>query len=89
MIRKELECLRKEREELRNAITDLQCRSMKNNLIFSGLAENNNENTEQVLSGFICQEPGIDFTIEFGNVHRFGKHYDKKIPTYCGSISIL
>ena len=21
---------------------------------------------------------GIDFTIEFGNVHRFGKHYDNQ-----------
>ena len=78
VVRKELEHLRKEREELKNAITDLQCRSMKNNLIFSGLAENNNENTEEVLRGFICNELGIDFTIEFGNVHRFGKHYDKK-----------
>ena len=47
-IRRDIELLRKEREELRAAVTDLQCRSMKNNLIFSGLAENMYENTERV-----------------------------------------
>ena len=37
----------------------------------TGLKADNNENTEEVLRGFICNELGIDFTIEFGNVHRF------------------
>ena len=75
-IRTELETLRKEREELKAAITDLQCRSMKNNLIFTGLAESSNENTEHVLRDFILQELGVECDIEFGNVHRFGKRRD-------------
>ena len=34
---------RKELDDLRNDITDLRCRSMKNNLIFTGLGYNRNE----------------------------------------------
>ena len=49
---------------------------MKNNLIFTGLAESSNENTEHVLRYFILQEPGVEWDIEFGNVHRFGKRRD-------------
>ena len=72
-IRDEIESLRKDREELKAAITDLQCRSMKYNLIFSGLVENNNENTEGVLRDFIYNELQINREMEFCNVHRFGR----------------
>ena len=75
-IRTELETLRKKREELKAAITNLQCRSMKNNFIFRGLAESSNKNTEHVLRYFILQDLGIECDIEFGNVHRFGKRRD-------------
>ena len=57
-IRDETESLRKDREELKAAMTDLQCRSMKYNLIVSGLVENSNENTEGVLRDFIYNEAG-------------------------------
>jgi hypothetical protein len=36
-------------EELRDDITDLRCRSMKSNLIFTGLTYNRNENCEEKL----------------------------------------
>ncbi|KAL5007073.1 hypothetical protein ScPMuIL_015879 [Solemya velum] len=65
--------LQKDRDELKAAVTDLQCRSMKNNLIFLGLKENNSENTEQLLRDFLYHELEIDQRIEFGNVHRFGR----------------
>ncbi|XP_033762520.1 uncharacterized protein LOC117344028 [Pecten maximus] len=51
---------------------------MKNNLVFSGLAENPSENTELLLREFIQIELGIDHHIEFGNVHRFGRVVDGK-----------
>ena len=69
----EIESLRKDREVLKAAITDLQCRSMKYNLIFSGLVENSNENTEGVLRDFIYNELQIDREMEFCNVYRFGR----------------
>ena len=73
-----IKSLRRERNELKLAIIDLQCRSMKNNLIFTGLAENGNENAEDVLRDFIYEELGIDHNIHFGNVHRFGKRWHGK-----------
>lgn len=73
MLETELGQLQQQREELHDAIEDLQCRSMKNNLVFTGLKEHRNENTEEKLREFIQCELGIDKVIEFGNVHRFQK----------------
>jgi DNA repair ATPase RecN len=55
---------------LQNSILDLQCRSMKKNLIFTGLYEVRDENTEELLRHFLYKEIVIDFRIDFGNVHR-------------------
>lgn len=46
---------------------------MKNNLIFSGLGFQQNENCEEKLRRFMHNELGIEFHVELGNVHRFGK----------------
>ena len=52
----------------------LQWRSMKMNLIFTGLeGESTQENTESKLRDFLYFELGIDDNIQFGNVHRFGR----------------
>lgn len=59
--------------DLHESVLDLQARSMRNNLIFSGLHEVREENTEILLRDFLEKEIGIDYRIEFGNVHRFGK----------------
>jgi len=61
-------------ESLKSTVLDLQCRSRKNNLIFTGLHEVNNEHTEDLLRDFLYSELGIDYKIEFGNAHRFGRN---------------
>ncbi|XP_071138847.1 synaptonemal complex protein 1-like [Mytilus edulis] len=60
-------------QTLQNTVLDLQCRSMKNNLIFKNLEEQHTEDVEQNLRTFIYEQLGIEHDIEFGNVHRFGK----------------
>lgn len=60
-------------QKLKSTILDLQCRSMKNNLIFTGLGYTRNEDCEVKLRSFIYEELHIEHHIEFGNVHRFGK----------------
>lgn len=64
---------------LQESVEDLQCRSMKNNLIFTNLNEHREEDTERKLRLFLQEQLGIDYHIEFGNVHRFGKHAYGKI----------
>ena len=59
--------------ELKSNVLDLQCRSIKNNLVFTGLYQSQFENCENNLRGFIRQELEIDRYIEFGNIHRFGR----------------
>jgi hypothetical protein len=68
----ELKEFRQERDEMRETIIDLRCRSMKNNLIFTGLTESQHENTEATLREFLRCELGNEYHIEFGNVHHFG-----------------
>lgn len=65
---------------LRECVLDLQCRSMKNNLIFTGLARDRNEDTEELLRYFLHEELGIDYRIEFGNVHRFNTRKKRHRP---------
>ena len=71
--------LRREKRELEERVTELKWRSMKNNLIFHGLeGESRQEDVQSKLRSFIRQELGIDRFIEFGNVHRFGRHTRNK-----------
>lgn len=60
-------------KQIEHSLLDLRCRSMKNNLIFSGLGFQQNENCEEKLRRFMHNELGIEFHVELGNVHRFGK----------------
>ena len=59
--------------DLKSKVLDLQCRSMKNNLVFTCLYQSQSENCENKLRGFIRQELEIDHYIEFGNIHGFGR----------------
>ena len=43
---------------------------MKNNLIFTALNRVQNEDTKDLLRGFLHHELEINYRIEFGNVHR-------------------
>ena len=65
--------MKAQNQHLQDTILDLQCRSMKNNLIFTGLGgDNRDENVEAKLRSFIYKELMIDNVIHFGSVHRFG-----------------
>ena len=73
----EIEKLTEKNEELSEQILDLRCRSMKYNLIFTGICEEKHENTEKVLRNFLAEQLEIEFNIEFTSVHRFGKQNRK------------
>ncbi|VDI59818.1 Hypothetical predicted protein [Mytilus galloprovincialis] len=60
-------------KQMQDTITDLKCRSMKNNLIFSGLDFQQNEICDAKIQNFLEAELGINYRVSFGNVHRFGK----------------
>ena len=63
---------------LREDVLDLKCRSMKNNLIFTGLYRIRDEDTEELLRSFLYKELGIQYDIQFGNVHRFKTRGDNR-----------
>ena len=46
--------------KLQESVTDLQCRFMKNNLIFTDLAEQPTEDVERKLRAFIQEQLGIE-----------------------------
>ena len=59
------------------SITDLQCRSMRDNLLFTGideptLVEGETEDTEKTLYSFLATEMNIHEKIAFHRVHRMG-----------------
>ncbi|XP_069122222.1 uncharacterized protein [Argopecten irradians] len=72
VLQKSLDTLQAKNDVLVNSVTELKWRSMKNNLVFSGLREEDGEDTEAVLREFLSVELGIS-RVELGNVHRFGK----------------
>ncbi|KAK3094207.1 hypothetical protein FSP39_025461 [Pinctada imbricata] len=59
-------------QKLQENVLDLKCRSMKYNLVFSGLEYQRDENVKVKLREFIKTELGLDQHIDFVNVHRFG-----------------
>jgi len=72
--------MEKAKVKIHEQILDMQCRSMKNNLIFTGLMENRGEDCEDKLRSFIYNELNIEKFIEFGNIHRFGKRHEDGRP---------
>lgn len=60
-------------EELQSSIIDLKSRSMRDNLIFSGIPETPNEDCEAVFHHFLENKLKIDEFISFERVHRMGK----------------
>ena len=49
----ELRTVREECEKLRMSVTDLKARSMRDNLVFAWIIEDNRENTEAILQEFL------------------------------------
>ncbi|XP_062618873.1 uncharacterized protein LOC134280478 [Saccostrea cucullata] len=60
-------------DNLRESMIDLKARSMRDNLMFSGIWEEKNEDTEAVLQEFIYRKFKPGYEISFERVHRMGK----------------
>ncbi|VDI69937.1 Hypothetical predicted protein [Mytilus galloprovincialis] len=73
----------RENNDMKTKLTDIQCRAMKYNLIFTGLSEHRDENIEDKLRRFLYHEMKIDQRIEFSNVHRFGRRSENENSSYC------
>ena len=72
-IAEELEKMKETDEKMLNSMTDLKVRSMRDNLIFTGIPEQKGEDTEELLQDFIQRKYKLDYTISFERVHRIGK----------------
>lgn len=72
-ILKELSLVKSEFENLNERHLDLQTRSMRDNLIFEGIIETQEENTEEVLRDFLKSVMNITEEPQFQRVHRMGK----------------
>ena len=75
--------LQKQQKLEADKLVDLQWRTMRENLIFSGIKEpklprGEYENVEQSLRNFLRDEMDIDKDIQFDRIHRLGKFdYDQ------------
>lgn len=60
-------------ESLENDMTDLKCRSMRDNILVHGIAEKDTDNPEKEMTDFLSKLPGINKTdLKFERVHRIG-----------------
>ncbi|XP_048759528.2 uncharacterized protein LOC125669122 [Ostrea edulis] len=69
----ELRTVREENDKLQNSVIDLKARSMRDNLVFSGIPEDKSEDTEEVLQEFLQRKCKLDYEIQFERVHRMGR----------------
>ena len=75
----EIRRLRDDNTMMKDRLTDLQWRSMRENLIFTGIEEprlqpNEFENTENTLQTFLESDMKFTENIEFERVHRLGRY---------------
>ncbi|CAG2220019.1 unnamed protein product [Mytilus edulis] len=57
---------------------DLQCESLKQNLVFYGVVDQPGENTDSLLKGFIRSEINIKSEIKFVNVRRINSKFNPR-----------
>ncbi|XP_041376613.1 uncharacterized protein LOC121389063 [Gigantopelta aegis] len=69
----EVNSLRGDCNELHDCVLDLQTRSMRDNLIFNGIEEKDDEETEEILQTFLKDKMKIESSINFDRVHRLGR----------------
>lgn len=72
-LKHELVNMKSEFNALSERNLELQSRSMRDNLIFTGIAEEEREDTETILNGFIKNTLEITQDIGFHRVHRMGR----------------
>ena len=66
------------RDELREEILDLKCRSMRDNLLFFGIEEGEEEDCEFVLRTFLSRRMKVRKAISFERVHRVGRKQENQ-----------
>ena len=69
----EVNGLRDDCNELHEYVLDIQTRSMRDNLIFNGIEEKDDENAEAILQTFLKDKMKIESPINFDRVHRHGR----------------
>lgn len=82
-LQSENEMLKNSQIQTENLLTDLQCRSMRENLVFTGIEEpkldkSEFENTEETLCNFLKSEMNIEKSIPFDRVHRIGVSQEQR-----------
>lgn len=77
--------IKTENKLLKESILDIQCRSMRDNLVFSGLPEQTQDNPEQAIKDFMHSTLKIPKetvnNITFQRVHRLGSNNNKNFDT--------
>lgn len=61
------------RDELKEDMLDLRCRSMRDNLLFCGIPEEEAEDCEETVRRFMCDKMRVRKDINFERVHRIGR----------------
>lgn len=84
-ITSQLSSVIKENKDMKETILDLQARSMRDNIVFSGIPENTPENPEKLITEFMISKlkipPETANTITFHRAHRLGtKNPQNKRP---------
>ena len=77
-IHSKVEVVQRENKQLKESLLDVKCRSMRNNLIFSGIPENDNSRgCEVIVRDFMSTELKLPTDVvrnaTFSRVHRIGK----------------
>ena len=62
--------------ETKKKLVDIENRSMRDNLIFLGIPESQNENPEAIVQAITTQRMGLEGRISFERVHRMGQKRD-------------
>lgn len=79
--------LSRELVELRERHIDLQTRSMRENLVFAGIPESNedeqSDETGTIIKTFMTEKLKFEAPIEFVRAHRFGRKDKKPRPIVC------
>lgn len=65
--------MERQSEDLQKSVVDLKSRSMRDNLVFSGIPERDDEDCEEVIQNFLKTKLKLVDDISFERVHRMGK----------------
>ena len=65
--------LRYDCEELYERVLDIQTRAMRDNLLFNGIEEKDEENTKYVLHNFLNDQMKLEHYFQFDRVHRLSR----------------